>query len=75
MKNELSPGTFTPDFTFSRSDGSTRLLSVFRNSACALCNLRIRHFIRRYEEWRSQGLEVVAVFESRETSLSLHVGR
>lgn len=60
MKNELSPGTFTPDFTFSRSDGSTQLLSVlrgrkvllafFRNSACALCNLRIRHFIRRYKE-------------------------
>lgn len=47
----------------------------FRNSACALCNLRIRHFIRRYEEWRSQGMEVVAVFESREASLSLHVGR
>jgi peroxiredoxin len=55
--------------------GRKVLLAFSRNSACALCNLRIRHFIRRYEEWRSQGLEVVAVFESREASLSLHVGR
>jgi peroxiredoxin Q/BCP len=37
--------------------------------------LRVGHFIRRYNHWRLQGLEIVAVFESPETNMSQYVGR
>ncbi|MEW9702524.1 peroxiredoxin family protein [Paenibacillus sp. SI8] len=85
MRNPLSPGVAAPDFTFIGVDGSSLYLSnlrgrkvllVFlRNAACALCNLRVRHFIRRYKEWHLQGLEVVAVFESPQSNMSLYVSR
>ncbi|MBW7460134.1 redoxin domain-containing protein, partial [Paenibacillus sepulcri] len=47
----------------------------FRNAACAMCNLRVRHYIRSYDQWSRHGLEIIAVFESPETSISRHVGQ
>lgn len=85
MRNPLSPGTTAPDFTFSGVDGVALrlsdlrgrkvLLAFLRNAACALCNLRVRHFIRHYNQWSEQGLEVVAVFESPNSNMSQYVGR
>lgn len=85
MRNPLSPGAIAPDFTFTGVDGVPLrlsdlrgrkvLLAFLRNAACALCNLRVRHFIRHYIQWSLQGLEVVAVFESSDSNMSQYVGR
>lgn len=85
MTDYLSNGSPAPDFTFPDMDGNPLrlsdlrgrkvLLAFFRNAACALCNLRVRQFIRRFDEWRAQGLEVIAVFESAHESVSRYVGR
>lgn len=85
MRNPLSSGMEAPDFTFIGIDGAPLrlsdlrgrkvLLAFLRNAACALCNLRVRHFIQRYNGWHLQGLEVVAVFESPDSSMLQHVGR
>ncbi len=80
MRIPLSKGDVAPDFTFTGVDGVPLqlsdlrgrkvLLAFFRNAACAMCNLRVRHLIRRYNQWSLQGLEIVAVFESPETNMS-----
>ncbi|KRE46338.1 peroxiredoxin family protein [Paenibacillus sp. Soil724D2] len=85
MRMPLSKGDIAPDFTFTGINGVPLqlsdlrgrkvLLAFFRNAACAMCNLRVRHFIRRYNQWSLLGLEIVAVFESPETSMSQYVGR
>jgi peroxiredoxin Q/BCP len=85
MRIPLSPGAEAPDFTFVGVDGAPSrlsnlrgkkvLIAFFRNAACALCNLRVRHFIRHYSQWHLQGMEVVTVFESLDSALSQYVGR
>jgi thioredoxin-dependent peroxiredoxin len=55
--------------------GKTLLLSFFRNSACALCNLRVHQLIQRYPQYHALGLEIVAVFESPRDSMLQYVGR
>lgn len=55
--------------------GRPWLLSFFRYSTCALCNLRIHHLIEAYPEYRSRGLEIVAVFESTDENVRANVGR
>jgi thioredoxin-dependent peroxiredoxin len=55
--------------------GKTLLLSFFRNSACALCNLRVHLLIQRYPQYQARGLEIVAVFESPRDSMLQYVGR
>ncbi|KIL42356.1 hypothetical protein SD70_01755 [Gordoniibacillus kamchatkensis] len=54
--------------------GRKVLLAFFRNSACALCNLRVHHFIGRNPDWQRLGMDVVAVFESPEASMRSYVG-
>ena len=51
------------------------LLSFFRYAGCPLCNLRIRHLSRRYEELNRAGLHVVAFFESPKESILKTVGK
>ena len=85
MQISIAEGTAAPDFTFAGAEeascclsglrGRRVLLAFFRFSACAMCNLRIRHFIRRYGEWSRQGMEVLAVFESPESNVFRYVGR
>jgi peroxiredoxin len=55
--------------------GRPVLLSFFRNAACAMCNLRVRHLIRRYPDLNAEGLQVIAVFESAPDALRKYVGR
>lgn len=55
--------------------GKLLLLSFFRNAACALCNLQIHHLIQRYPAYHSQGLDIIAVFESRRDSILAYVSR
>lgn len=85
MRDPLFSGMEAPDFTFIGVDGIPLrlsdlrgrkvLIAFLRNAACALCNLRVRHFIRRYNQWHLHGLEVVAVFESPDSSMLQHVGK
>lgn len=44
--------------------GRKLLLSFYRAAVCPLCNLRMLYLMDRYEEYRRQGLSVVAFFES-----------
>jgi len=81
----LQPGAIAPAFqaadlwgnvvALSDYAGKPLLLSFLRNSACALCNLRVHQLIQRYPLYHEQGLEIVAVFESPAESMREYVGR
>lgn len=85
MNDQLRPGDTAPlfrskdqhDNPVSLEDyrGRKVLLAFFRNSACALCNLRVHQFMQRSTVWQQQGMEVIAFFESPEASLRKYVGR
>jgi peroxiredoxin Q/BCP len=51
------------------------LLAFFRNSACAMCNLRVHHLIQQYAEWSQKGLEIIAIFESPLENMAPYVGQ
>src|SRR5687768_10121964 len=53
--------------------GQKILLSLLRNGACALCNLRIHELIKNQD--RLEGLKVLAVFESPKEDMLPYVGR
>lgn len=55
--------------------GRPLLLSLFRNAACALCNLRVHELIARTPAYRRAGLELVAVFESSSAAMLEYVGK
>jgi len=84
MTHKLIPGMTAPAFTtadiagnpvaLESYHGRKVLLAFFRFSACALCNLRVHHFIDRYPQWQRQGMEVIAVFESPLTNMKSYVG-
>lgn len=61
--------------TLEQYRGRKVLLAFFRNSACALCNLRVHQFIQRYPEWQLHGLDVITLFESPELNLHNYVGK
>lgn len=84
MVRQLQPGMLAPSFTTSDIHGnpiamesyrgSKVLLSFFRFSACAMCNLRVHQFIGRYPQWKREGIEVIAVFESPIGNMKTYVG-
>jgi peroxiredoxin Q/BCP len=55
--------------------GKRLLLSFFRNGACAMCNLQVHRLIAKYPEYHSQGLEMIAVFESPRESVLQYVSK
>lgn len=78
--DDLAPAFSAEDLFGSPVDlesyrGSPVLLSFFRNSACALCNLRVHELIARYPDYHAGGLEVLVVFESTADSLRTYVGK
>src|SRR5689334_1709485 len=82
---KLTIGMLAP--TFEREDvfgdrlslqayaGKHLLLSFFRNGACAMCNLQVHRMIEKYPLYHSQGLEMIAVFESPRESVLQYVSR
>jgi peroxiredoxin len=84
MISPLQPGMTAPTFTttdilgnpvgLESYRGRKVLLSFFRFSACALCNLRVHQFIGRYPQWQRQGMVVIAVFESPIDNMNTYVG-
>lgn len=55
--------------------GRHTLLAFFRNSECALCNLRVHQLLNAYPRLEQKGLQVVAVFESTPESIANSVGK
>jgi len=54
--------------------GSKVWLSLYRSSACPLCNLQVSVVKRRFNELTSNGLKIVSVFESTLDELKSHAG-
>lgn len=85
MNQKLQSGDIAPSFHALDQNGKTisletyrgrkLLLAFFRYSACALCNMRVHHFINRYPEWQAQGMDIIAFFESPEKNLQAYVGK
>jgi peroxiredoxin Q/BCP len=84
MVHLLQPGMIAPTFTTTDIHGNPVslesyrgrkvLLSFFRFSACALCNLRVHRFIGRNPQWHDHGMDVIAVFESPIANMKTYVG-
>jgi peroxiredoxin Q/BCP len=78
--NDRAPEFATRDFLGAPVDlqslrGRRVMLSFYRYASCPLCNLRMRDLIRSYDAWSTQGLSLVAVFQSPASSIATHVGR
>lgn len=81
----IEPGTPAPSFQavdlfghavdLAAYRGKPILLSLLRNAACALCNLRVHQLIARYPAYQRAGLELIAVFESSSTAMLEYVGK
>lgn len=79
------PGAAAPDFEATTWEGRpVRLsdqrgqpvwLAFFRYAACPLCNLRVHEMIQRQAQWESQGLRILAVFQSPAKRMARYVGR
>lgn len=50
-------------------------LAFFRYAGCPLCNLRISEIMQRYEGYRRQGLNILAVFQSPLVKMKKYVGK
>ena len=77
---DSAPGFRTVDLLGNSVDltalrGSYVFLSFFRNSACAICNLRVHELVGRHDQLAQAGVVVVAVFESPVEALRQHVGK
>lgn len=71
---DLKIGDKVPDFQTKDLDGNPiqisdyvgkkTLLCFFRFASCPLCSVRVAQIIQNYPEYKKQGLNVIAVFES-----------
>ena len=64
------------DISLQDYKGKPLILSFYRYAACPFCNLRMHHFIEKYQnEYAPAGVEVVAVFQSPIKSMSKYISR
>ena len=81
LKMNQSAIDFTSDDMFgnpvmlSKFKGQKVLLSFFRYAACPFCNLRVNRLIQKYDIYKRQGLEIIAVFESSKDSILKYAGK
>jgi peroxiredoxin len=66
---------FDQPITLDDYKGRWLLLSFYRFSACALCNLRVHHLVTQYPEYNRSGLDMLAIFESPTPNLRQYVGQ
>ncbi len=74
MANQLTSGTSVIPFNLIDVQGTTintenykgkkLMISFYRYSECMYCNLRIHQLCQRYEEFKEQGLHIIAFFQS-----------
>ncbi len=82
---KIKPGSTAPSFTtldlhgrevdLESYRGRKVMLSFYRYAACPFCNLRISQLIKRHGEWKTKGLEMVAVFQSPIEKMMQYAGK
>jgi peroxiredoxin len=86
MNTRVKPGEMLRDFTLTDLNGETVslksfrgrssvLLSFFRDASCPFCNLRLYELTRKQEDYRRQGMEIVAVFNSSPEVIQKYLGK
>jgi peroxiredoxin Q/BCP len=55
--------------------GKKVLLSFYRYASCPFCNLRFHALSQKQQQWREQGLEMVAIFQSPKKSILEYAGK
>ena len=56
--------------------GTPLILSFYRYAACPYCNLRMHHFIKKYQaDYANRGIKAVAVFQSPQKSISKYLSK
>lgn len=81
----LVAGQKAPDFSITDIKGKTHkpedyrgrylLLSLYRYASCPFCNLRISQVMQRADVFKTQGLDILAVFQSPEVKIRQYVGK
>ena len=82
----VKPGEMLRDFTLTDLNGqpvslrsfrgrSSVLLSFFRDASCPFCNLRLYELTRKQEDYRRQGMEIIAVFNSSPEVIQKYLGK
>ncbi|MGL1902406.1 MAG: AhpC/TSA family protein [Fibrobacterales bacterium] len=51
------------------------LLALFRYASCPMCNLRVHQLVSAYDEFKTAGIDIVAVFESPVDSVLQSLGQ
>lgn len=80
---QLTQGQIAPLFTVTDTSGDSVqltdyrskkvLLAFFRYAGCPVCNFRVHELIEKYPQLKEKGYEVIAVFESSNTTLSQYI--
>lgn len=56
--------------------GTRLILSFYRYAACPFCNLRIHHFIDKYQaDYTKRGIKAIAVFQSPPKSITKYLSK
>ncbi|MEL6272673.1 MAG: peroxiredoxin-like family protein [Chloroflexota bacterium] len=55
--------------------GRPLMISFYRYAACPLCNLRVSQLLRVYPQFEKNGLNMLAFFQSPESSIRRYAGR
>lgn len=55
--------------------GKKLLVSFYRYASCPFCNLRIHTLNQKAEEYRQQGMEMIAVFQSTAQQINKYAGK
>ena len=83
--SRLVVGEKAPDFSVTDIEGKTHkleayrgkflLLSLYRYASCPFCNFRISQVMQRADGFKTQGMEILAVFQSPEAKIRQYVGK
>jgi thioredoxin-dependent peroxiredoxin len=71
----VTQDVFGNELALANYRGKKLWLHFFRNSACAICNLRVHELSQLYPTWSKEGLQIIAVFESPLENIRRYVGR
>lgn len=51
------------------------LLSFFRTASCPFCNMRVQELIKKEQEFKKRGIEIIAFFSSNKEEISSYAGK
>ena len=55
--------------------GKKLMISFYRYASCPLCNLRVHELIKRFPEFQTKGLHMLAFFQSPSARIQQYVGK